>query len=86
MNAQNQTVIYPVVNQKAPKNLRRKFATAFGGVGTALIATASNAALDVSALSTDITAQKSNIETLGLAILAVLVVLAGIALLRRVIH
>lgn len=52
----------------------------------AFFAPMANAALDVSSLTTDITAQESNIETLGLAILGVLVILAGIALLRRVIH
>lgn len=45
-----------------------------------------HADINVTELVTKISAQVSNVETIGLAILGVLVVIAGIALLRRIIH
>ncbi|GAA0324981.1 major capsid protein [Psychrobacter aestuarii] len=42
--------------------------------------------LDVTQIVSQISAQVSNVETIGLAILGVLVVIAGISLLRRVVR
>lgn len=42
--------------------------------------------LDVTQVVTGLTAQVSNIETIGIAILGVLVVIAGISMLRRVVR
>lgn len=45
-----------------------------------------NAEMDIAALTGKISGQVDNVETIGLAILGVLVVIAGIALLRRIVH
>lgn len=42
--------------------------------------------LDVAQIVSAISAQVSNVETIGIAILGVLVVIAGIGLLRRVVR
>ena len=50
------------------------------------MATSAHADIDVSSLVAQISGQVANIETIGMAILGVLVVITGIALLRRIIH
>lgn len=45
-----------------------------------------NAAMDMAATVTAISDQTANVETIGIAILGVLVVIAGISLLRRVVR
>lgn len=61
-------------------------ATGLAAVTTFALANTANAAMDVESLTTGISAQVANIETIGLAILGVLVVIAGISLLRRVVR
>ena len=53
--------------------------------GTALYAGAANAALDVTAAATEISGQSGNVETIALAVIGVLAVIAGVAYVRRVI-
>lgn len=84
--SQNQNVVVAQHKSKAPKNLRRKVAITSLGLTTAATAVSANAAMDVSELVSGISDQVSNIETIGLAILGVLVVIAGISLLRRVVR
>lgn len=52
----------------------------------AMLANSAHADIDVAQLVQKISGQVANVETIGLAILGVLVVIAGIALLRRIIH
>lgn len=54
-----------------------------GFVGS-VMATSANAAVDVSGLVSDITANKSGMETIALAVLGILAFIFGIKLLRRV--
>lgn len=59
------------------------------GIAVALLAMMSSSAhadIDVAEIVKGISGQVANVETIGLAILSVLVVIAGIALLRRIIH
>lgn len=42
--------------------------------------------MDVAQIVSGLTAQVANIETIGIAILSVLVVIAGISMLRRVVR
>lgn len=56
------------------------FMTAF----IALLAVPAHAAIDVAPLVADITANKSGMETIALAILGILAFIFGIKLLRRV--
>lgn len=59
------------------------------GIAVALLAmmtSSAHADINVAELTQKISGQVANVETIGLAILGVLVVIAGIALLRRIIH
>lgn len=53
--------------------------------GTAMYAGAANAALDVTAAAGEISGQSGNVETIALAVIGVLAVIAGVAYVRRVI-
>ena len=58
-----------------------------GGTATVLaLSGPASAAVDPTAVTTEISANSSNIETVGAAILVVLAVIAGVSLLRRVIR
>lgn len=58
-----------------------------GAIGAAALGTTTaHAALDTTAVTDEISAQKSNVEAVGVVILAVLAVVAGVALLRRVVR
>ena len=52
----------------------------------ALSMSSANAAMDMTETVSAISAQTANVETIGIAILGVLVVIAGISLLRRVVR
>lgn len=53
--------------------------------GTAMYAGVANAALDVTAAAGEISGQSANVETIALAVIGVLAVIAGVAYVRRVI-
>ena len=74
-----------LVNQPQKTSKFRRVAAAVAAGSTYVLVAPANAALDVADLTASIDAQVGNIETIGLAILGVLVVIAGIALLRRIV-
>lgn len=76
------------VNGLVPvKNKKKGFIAATAAAATyALSMGSANAAMDVAETVTAISAQTANVETIGIAILGVLVVIAGISLLRRVVR
>lgn len=63
---------------------KHKTAVAVGGVTASLVAIPAYAAIDVAPLVSDITANKSGMETIALAVLGILAFIFGIKLLRRV--
>ena len=65
--------------------LRNKSTQVSAVLATALYAGSASAALDVSAAATEISGQSSNVETIALAVIGVLAVIAGVAYVRRVI-
>lgn len=68
------------------KNLTTKEVSFLALIASFFMPAMAHADINVQELTTKISAQVSNVETIGLAILGVLVVIAGIALLRRIIH
>ncbi len=76
------------VNGLVPvKNKKKGFIAATAAAVTYALATSSaNAAMDVTEVTTGLTAQVANIETIGIAILGVLVVIAGLSMLRRIVR
>lgn len=75
------------VNGLVPvKNKKKGFIAASVAAVTFAVANSANAALDMTEVVTKISDQTANVETIGLAILGVLVVIAGITLLRRVVR
>lgn len=76
------------VNGLAPFKSKKKGAIAAtaAAVTFALANTGANAAMDVTEVTTGLTAQVANIETIGIAILGVLVVIAGLSMLRRIVR
>ena len=63
-----------------------KVAGVFGAVGTALVSSAANAAIDVTEITGEITGQQANIGLIAIAVLSTLAVIAGVMYLRKVIH
>tara|TARA_R110002020_G_C16315133_1_gene774197 strand:- start:3925 stop:4170 length:246 start_codon:yes stop_codon:yes gene_type:complete len=69
------------------KNKKKGLVAATAAAVTyALSMGSANAAMDMTETVTAISAQTANVETIGIAILGVLVVIAGISLLRRVVR
>lgn len=64
----------------------RHLALVGGTAVTGLMSSAANAAVDLAPVTTEISAQQSNVETIGGVILVVMAVIAGVAILRRVIR
>lgn len=77
-----------VVTYKEKQSLlsryKHKTGLAVMGFVGSVMATSANAAVDVSGLVSDITANKSGMETIALAVLGILAFIFGIKLLRRV--
>lgn len=75
------------VNGLVPvKNKKKGALAATAAAVTFVMASSANAAMDMAATVTAISDQTANVETIGIAILGVLVVIAGIGLLRRVVR
>lgn len=75
------------VNGLVPvKSKKKGFIAATAAAVTFAVANSANAALDMTETVTAISEQTANVETIGIAILGVLVVIAGISLLRRVVR
>lgn len=75
------------VNGLVPvKNKKKGVIAATAAAVTFVMATSANAAMDMTATVTAISEQTANVETIGIAILGVLVVIAGVSLLRRVVR
>ncbi|MDN3452258.1 MULTISPECIES: major capsid protein [unclassified Psychrobacter] len=69
------------------KNKKKGGMAALAAALTFGVATSgAHAAMDMTETVTAISAQTANVETIGIAILGVLVVIAGIGLLRRVVR
>ncbi len=75
-----------LVEQPKKTSRFRRLASAVAAGGTYVLVAPANAAMDVAETVTAISAQTANVETIGIAILGVLVVIAGISLLRRVVR
>lgn len=76
------------VNGLAPVKSKKKgvIAATAAAATFALANTGAHAAMDVTEVTTGLTAQVANIETIGIAILGVLVVIAGLSMLRRIVR
>lgn len=76
------------VNGLVPVKNKKKgvIAATAAAVTFAVSMGSANAAMDMAETVTAISAQTANVETIGIAILGVLVVIAGISLLRRVVR
>jgi hypothetical protein len=79
--SQNQSGLVPAKN-KNKTGLAALTAALTFGVATS----GAHAAMDMTETVSAISAQTANVETIGIAILGVLVVIAGISLLRRVVR
>lgn len=76
-----------MVNQpQKTSKFRQSAAAVAAAMGFGVATTGSHAAMDMTETVSAISAQTANVETIGIAILGVLVVIAGISLLRRVVR
>lgn len=75
-----------LVEQPKKTSRFRRLASAVAAGGTYVMVAPANAAMDVTEVTTGLTAQVANIETIGIAILGVLVVIAGLSMLRRIVR
>ena len=84
-NQENYAVGVPV-QQKAPKNLRRKVAAIGAGVTTAIATQVNAAPLDVSGVTSAITENQTSLNTVAVAVISVLVVVMVVNMIRRLVR